>query len=117
MKFCKSNQQDIVLAIAVFLITLISFNVGRIYGTANLKNSIIVNKINKPLDAASDQKKGATSQPLDLRVVASKNSTSKLYHFLWCSGAQKIKESNKIYFSSDQEAQSRGYALAGNCRK
>lgn len=113
IKFCKKNQQDIVLTLAAGLIAVISFNVGRIYTAQNLKASLIVT-------GGSSQnliEKRSDTQKPDLRVIISKNSTSKKYHFLWCPGAEKIKEENKIYFSSEAEAQSRGYALARNCSK
>ena len=122
IKLSKLYQQDIVLVIAVALITIISFNTGKIYGTANLKNSIRVIKGQETTNASpntppSDEEIIRTSAKADLRVVASKSSMSKKYHFLWCPSAEKIKEENKIYFSSDQEAESRGYTLAGNCTK
>lgn len=45
--------------------------------------------------------------------VASKNGSK--YHLAWCSGAQRIKEENKIYFNSQEEAERAGYAPAANC--
>lgn len=69
---------------------------------------------------ASDNIPRSTFNPpkfLDTRVVVSKASTSKRYHYTWCPGAKKIKEENKIWFNSAQEAESRGYALAGNCNQ
>lgn len=47
------------------------------------------------------------------QYVASK--TGKSYHLPWCSGAKLIKEDNKVWFSSKEEAEARGYAPAGNC--
>jgi hypothetical protein len=47
-------------------------------------------------------------------VVASRNSDK--YHLPWCGGARSIKEENKIWFSSESEAQSAGYTKAGNCK-
>lgn len=47
------------------------------------------------------------------QYVASK--TGKSYHLPWCSGAKLIKEGNKIWFASKEEAEARGYAPAGNC--
>ena len=45
--------------------------------------------------------------------VASVNGTK--YHLSWCSGAQNIKEQNKITFSSRKEAEDAGYTPAANC--
>lgn len=47
------------------------------------------------------------------RVVASKSGTK--YHLLTCSGAKTIKEANKIYFDSIDQAKAAGYGPAANC--
>ena len=47
-------------------------------------------------------------------VVASKSGTK--YHLPWCSGASTIKEENKIWFDSYEEARKAGYTPAGNCK-
>ena len=49
----------------------------------------------------------------DTQVVVSKNGSK--YHYLWCPGAKQIKEVNKLYFSSQQEAEGAGYTRAANC--
>jgi len=58
---------------------------------------------------------GVSSQHTDPRVVASKASTSKKYHFSWCPGALKIKPENQVWFPTAADAQAAGYSLAGNC--
>ncbi|MEK7552742.1 MAG: hypothetical protein AAB505_01380 [Patescibacteria group bacterium] len=47
------------------------------------------------------------------QVVGSKNGNK--YHYPWCSGAQRIKEENKIWFTSVDEAKKAGYTPAANC--
>lgn len=47
-------------------------------------------------------------------IVGSK--TGKKYHFPWCSGAQQIKEENKVWFANEEEARAAGFAPAANCR-
>ncbi len=46
-------------------------------------------------------------------ILASKNGTK--YYFIHCSGANRIKEENKIYFSSIGDAENRGLERAKNC--
>lgn len=46
--------------------------------------------------------------------VASKNGTK--YHLPWCSGAKQMKEENKIWFQTKEEAEAQGYAPAANCK-
>lgn len=55
----------------------------------------------------------AENQEHQGKYVASKNGKS--YHLPWCSGARNIKEENKIWFNSKEEAERAGYAPAGNC--
>ncbi|OGN12480.1 MAG: hypothetical protein A3C71_01770 [Candidatus Yanofskybacteria bacterium RIFCSPHIGHO2_02_FULL_43_15c] len=76
--------------------------------------------IKHPSTAISGNPKTQSANPstnlkADPQIVASKNST--VYHFIWCSGAQRIKEENKITFTSEQEAQNKGLILASNCKK
>ena len=46
--------------------------------------------------------------------VASKSGEK--YHLLTCPGAKQIKEENKIYFASKEDAMKNGYGPASNCR-
>lgn len=48
------------------------------------------------------------------RVVASKNSDK--YHFPWCAGAGQIKEENKVWYTSESDAQHAGLTKAKNCQ-
>lgn len=54
------------------------------------------------------------SGELNQQLVGSKNGTK--YHALWCPGATQIKDANKIYFASVQEAHAKGYSPAANCK-
>ncbi len=51
----------------------------------------------------------------DTRVVVSKASSSKKYHYSWCPGATKIKPENQQWFPTAEAAQAAGYTIAGNC--
>ena len=116
----KLHQKDIFLGLCVLLIAVIGFNLGRINalqktpikitGETNVYQATIVN-------STSNNTKTSPTQPRDPRVVASKASTTKKYHFTWCSGAKSIKETNKIWFETEALAQQAGYTLAGNCVK
>lgn len=109
------------LGICIILIAIISFNLGKINALrqtpikisegANIYKTLP----NFPAKNLGGQAATSKPQPTDLRVVVSKNSSSKKFHFSWCSGAKRIKPENQIWFNSAQEAESRGYSLAGNC--
>lgn len=46
--------------------------------------------------------------------VASKNGTK--YHLPWCGSAKQIKEENKVWFATKEEAENAGYTPASNCK-
>jgi hypothetical protein len=48
------------------------------------------------------------------QYVASRNGS--VYHFPWCSGAQRIQDTNKVWFASKQAAEQAGYRPAKNCK-
>ncbi|MFA5933744.1 MAG: hypothetical protein WC795_00760 [Candidatus Paceibacterota bacterium] len=51
---------------------------------------------------------------LTAKILASKNG--KKYYFSWCSGAKNIKEANRVYFSSEGEAEQAGYLKSVTCK-
>lgn len=46
-------------------------------------------------------------------IVASKNG--KKYYFAWCSGINRIKKENRIYFDTEIDAQNKGLTLSISC--
>ncbi len=122
IRIIKTYQADIILALSVVLISLISFNLGRIYTFDQKKSQITItdsrDKNKSDQETTSNIKK--SQAPLTDRggdVIASKKSISKLYYFSWCSGTSRISEKNKIVFPTEAAAISAGYSLAGNCQK
>lgn len=118
-KFLKTYQADIILAIIVVLISITSFNLGKISANQHKKLPISITEPGTAVEpAVAGEKTQADNKPAgNVSVVASKNSTGKLYHFPWCSGAARIAEKNKITFSTEAAAIAAGYTLAGNCTR
>ena len=102
----------------------IGYNIGRIYAlntSQEIEQSANISDTTKgsvnPAKIVPQIKITQPSViPTDPRVVASKAAGSKLYHYSWCSGAQRIKETNKLWFPTEADAISAGYTLAGNCQ-
>jgi len=46
--------------------------------------------------------------------VGSRNGTA--YYLPWCGGVRLIHEENKVWFSSKEEAEAKGYRPAANCK-
>ena len=122
----KENQLDVILSVVIILITIISFQSGKIYALKDrggervaIKEApleeIFVQNTNQTKDSQVVTTSPANSDKLNFTIIASKNSIK--YHFLWCSGASKISDKNKITFPTEAAAIAAGLTLASNCKK
>lgn len=100
--FVKENQSDLFIALSFFLIAVIGFGLGRFSYVMREKEPVKIEE--------SDL--GSANASLGL-YLASKNGSN--YYLPSCSGASRIKEENKIWFSSKEEAEGLGYKPALNC--
>ena len=103
MEWVKKNKAEIILAVSIILISMISFNLGKIKAAKDFNEKIRI------------YDNGGETSNIEFQVVVSVNSDK--YHFPWCSGASVIKDSNKIVFKNEAAAIAAGYILAGNCSK
>lgn len=109
------NSQDYFILIIIILVAFSSFGLGRLSTIENTKKRPVV--FEQSLPAATLSAKNTLPENQSIQegsLVASKNGTK--YHFPWCSGAQRIKEENKIWFNSTKEAREGGYTPAANCK-
>lgn len=119
------NKSDLYIALIIFLVGLSGFGLGRLSVLWPEKEAVkVTNQGDEITGRANDALKAVEniSSPPDAKTpsansrskfVASKNGTA--YHYPWCPGALKIKEENKIWFQTKEEAEKRGYRPAGNC--
>ncbi len=129
-QFVKDNQNDIVLIIGIILISLISFGAGRLFEAGRLTNQPInygsekIINIDQNIAAESptpSPNKNPNQQTPQIQTDSAGslqiigNKSSKIYHYPWCSGAKNMKEENKIFFNSTEEAKKAGFKPAGNC--
>jgi hypothetical protein len=124
LNLIKARQYHIFMAVCIILISFISYNIGKI--NSGTKNPLKITESANIYKASAGGEQGTgdaiitpktSPKPLDMRVVVSKASDSKKYHYTWCSSWKKIKPENQIWFNSDKEAEAAGYTLAGNCTK
>ncbi len=115
----KSYQSDIILTVVVILISVISFNLGKISATNGQKAQIKITGGENAGRPGNVRGILTSVAPVvrDQTVIASKNSKGKLYHFTWCPGASMIAEKNKLTFANENTAIAAGYTLAGNCQR
>ena len=117
----KQHQHDLWVAFCMVFIAWTAYHIGEIRARTphaiTLHDGVVFQAQAKttPKAPAPLTKRGPVHT--DLRVVASKASSSKKYHFSWCSGVARIKEENKIWFQTAQLAEVAGYSLATNCSK
>ncbi len=97
--------QDVFIVVAVFLVGISAFGLGRLSATEESKPAIRM--IQNTMENEEPIRIGG-------KVVASKNGSR--YHFPWCGGANRINEKNKIWFGSIDDARRAGYTPAGNCK-
>jgi len=107
----KYATDELYIVALIILIGFAGFGLGRLSVMEEKKIPVVITNATWEFDS---QVAGSVVSVNDGRFVASKNSTK--YHLPWCSGAQRIKESNKIWFDSKEEAEQAGYTPAGNCK-
>lgn len=124
--YASAHQGDLFLAGLIFLASVGSFGLGRLSviwpekqpllitqnaerQTLNEQNGI---RQDSAYEASAVSSFSVQSSALG-KYVASKNGSA--YHYPWCSGAKRIKEENKIWFETKEEAEAKGYKPAANC--
>jgi len=111
------DKLTIFYIIIIILVAMGSFGLGVIYDS-NKQNYKEDNNYSASGWTATG---GPTAEELENSknkkkfYVASKNS--KIYYNVNCSGAKRIKEENKIWFSSREEAEKSGLTLATSCKE
>ncbi len=131
MSVVKTNRGDIALLGVFLLVSLGSFGLGRLSALRAYKPQISVEK--SPESGGDFLFENNEKNPKNLEgqiisstslsesegkgeklFVASKSGTR--YYFPWCSGVSRIKEENKVWFATADEAKRAGYLPASNCK-
>ena len=120
-EWIKKNSANIVLFGQFWLIALIFFGLGIVYTQNFIKEPPQVT-ITEPSENSVPVPTPATSaQPVKIKsmlaqiggLVASKNGET--YYLTTCKN--NIKEENKIYFQTEEDAKKAGFRQAKNCFK
>jgi len=109
--------RDVLIVAILFFSSSASFGLGILAGRDIGQGSgFSITEI--PLTASPQGGPSAAAVPAAIpaggQVVASKSGSK--YHLPWCSGAQAIKEENKVWFASREAAEAAGYEPAANCK-
>jgi len=116
------KRRDIFLIFIIFFISLGSFGLGFLAGNDIKRPQMTIKSAEYDFSKDSPASVGGVFSELTENknisraggFVASKNGTS--YHYPWCPGAEKIKEENKVWFKSSEDAEAAGYTAAKNCK-
>lgn len=122
--FVESEKgKDILTVIIVILVGLVSFELGRLSkegessgikilsGQAVNQNANIVSTLNNMPENAFNT---FDTNPNKKNFFAS--SKGSKYYSLGCSAGKTIKQENRVYFTTGEEAQVAGYTLSSSCK-
>lgn len=120
--FIHNHSDELWQSTLLILVAVLAFGLGRLsvlYGGEEEFEIMYPSEQSAAVLGASSLQLPASSlvtseKPEAGAFVVSK--TGSKYHLPWCPGAQRIKEENKIYFDTKEEAEAAGYQPAGNCK-
>ncbi len=117
--FIRKTASDEIYTISlIILVGFGGFGLGRLSVTVESKEPVRIIQNNDAAAVLSSthraQDTPTPSVALEGKYVASKSGTK--YHFPWCGSASRIKEANRVWFDSKEDAQRAGYSPASNCK-
>jgi len=111
----------------IVLVAVISFGLGR-WSVASMvptnaekaQNTIQINQ-SAAIPVATEAQYSSTTPTVTTPLIATEpqyvgSRSGTKYHLLWCPGAKQIKEENKVFFATKEEALKAGYTPAANCK-
>ena len=117
IKFCKENNRELYLTAVIILVATISFGLGRLSKIREEKTPITIENVATSTEIIANT---TNSQRATLTVDANKifvaSRNGKKYYYAWCDSAKVIKETNRIWFATKDEAEKSGYQPAANCK-
>jgi len=103
-----NRRDDIFIVLIIILVGFSGFGLGRLSKIEEGSQPVRIENI------PTNKKDSSSNSLLPGQYVASVKGSK--YHFPWCPGAQRMKEANKIWFFTEEEAQKAGYTPAKNCK-
>jgi len=121
VKFCKLARRgggELYLTAVIVLVAVISFGLGRLSKIREEKTPITIENVKE--NAETGESKSLSTSNVDSGIKADKifvaSRNGKKYYYAWCESANVIKEQNRIWFSTQAEAEKAGYQPAANCK-
>ena len=122
-QFLESDKgKDVLTVIVVILVGLGSFMLGRLSKESDLSSGIKIEYSNQTdiseanaISSVNSLEKVSAIQNFVGKNFFASNRGSKFYS-IGCSGGKTIKQENRIYFTTREEAEKQGYELSSSCR-
>ena len=113
-QFTESDKgKDILTVVIIILVGLGSFGLGRLSKQA-LPQGLQV-EFTGEYEAEANIVQALAPSPAPSGGFFASSKGSKFYS-LGCSGGKTIKQENRIYFTTKEEAESAGYELSSSCK-
>ncbi|MDP2788468.1 MAG: hypothetical protein Q8O46_00240 [bacterium] len=126
IKYFLQNDEgkDILVVIILILVGLSSFGLGRL----SSRDQSLGVKIEYPAKEAGEVQESTPKNTLNAKnrpkeVIVREilktffaSTRGNKYYSLGCSGGKTIKQENRIYFTTKEEAEGAGYELSSTCR-
>jgi len=112
-------KDDLYIIAILILVGFASFGLGKISNYEKDKTPISILKTREAMIATVMESQTSTNSAQDTSkrtnviVVASKSGTK--YYYPWCTGVNRIKEENKVWFNSIESAKGAGLTPASGC--
>lgn len=113
----SEKGKDILVIIIVILVGLGSFELGRLSKENSAASGLKIEYPNQTEEQTTSlvlpEKNFSTASPSDKNFFASSRGTK--YYSIGCSAGKTIKQANRIYFATREEAETAGYELSSAC--
>ncbi len=110
-------KDDIYIVLVLLLVGTASYGLGIISSHERSKAPISISKpdymVASVLNSTTNTEQKTSVQQANGEVVASKTGTK--YYYPTCSGVSRIKEENKVWFKTIEDARAKGLTPAANC--
>lgn len=117
--FLRAYKNDIFIALLIFLTGFASFGLGQLSILWSDTQPITIEDA-APKNTATARKRAPAALQQAVAAFATQGTyvaskSGAAYHYPWCSGAKRIKEENKVWFETIEDAKRAGYRPAANC--
>jgi hypothetical protein len=110
------DRFHLMILLIIIGVSLASFGLGRL-SNLNHINEIRPQELQANVINTQEYKEALVTEEEEIRekrIIASKNG--KMYYSLGCSGINRIKIENRVYFNSEIEAEKAGYIKSKTCK-